>query len=168
VASFILKLKISDEDGHPADVVAATYNRATSVFGLTGSVELARPTKVCALHPFSVTKRKCFAGKQECFARSGHWKEEIVGRVPPRLAVARAQITQIINTGDTAVGFNSHDTLFAKALPKPGTDDRFSVCFLDRPIRFNLLLELAFRGIRIVTCHDSSIFQDGASVGRSG
>src|SRR6059036_2139534 len=50
--------------------------RATSVFGLTDSVELARPTKVCALHPFSVTKRKCFAGKQECFARSGHWKEE--------------------------------------------------------------------------------------------
>jgi hypothetical protein len=67
VASFILKLKISDEDGHPADVVAATYNRATSVFGLTDSAELARPTKVCALQPVQYDEAKMFCSETRMF-----------------------------------------------------------------------------------------------------
>src|SRR5215813_1125563 len=75
----------------------------------------------------------------------------LVGRIPPRLTVTSHQMYRIVDTRDPTSGLDLADPVFEQPLPLPCPDQSEPICFRYSGIICDLLLELAFPKVQIIS-----------------
>jgi hypothetical protein len=78
----------------------------------------------------------------------------VIRRIPPGLAVARDEVSRVVDCRDPASPLNLHNALLEQALPAPGPNDRLPIGVSDRGIRGHPLFQSMLPNIKVVARFD--------------